>query len=47
LNVLAFLLLYVLLYGGGVVVLALLGQDLPTAVGASAASIGNIGPGIG
>ena len=47
LNVLAFLLLFVLLYGAGVLVLALLGHDLPTAVGASAASIGNIGPGLG
>jgi trk system potassium uptake protein TrkH len=47
LNVLAFLLLYVLLFGAGVLTLALLGQDLPTSVGAAAASIGNIGPGIG
>jgi trk system potassium uptake protein TrkH len=47
LNVLAFLLLYILLYGAGVVVLALLGHDLATAVGASAAAIGNIGPGLG
>ena len=47
LNVLAFLLLFFLLYGAGVLVLALLGHDLPTAVGASAAAIGNIGPGLG
>ncbi|NIP78388.1 MAG: TrkH family potassium uptake protein, partial [Gemmatimonadetes bacterium] len=47
LNVLAFLLLYILLYGAGVLALALLGHDLPTAVGASAAAIGNIGPGLG
>lgn len=47
LNVLAFLLLFVILYGAGVLVLALLGNDLPTAVGASAAAIGNIGPGLG
>ncbi len=47
LNVLAFLLLYILLYGAGVLALALLGHDLPTSVGASAAAIGNIGPGLG
>ncbi|MGK7310892.1 MAG: TrkH family potassium uptake protein [Candidatus Longimicrobiales bacterium M2_2A_002] len=47
LNVLAFLLLFILLYGAGVLALALLGHDLPTAVGASAAAIGNIGPGLG
>ena len=47
LNVLAFLLLFIQLYGAGVLALALLGHDLPTAVGASAAAIGNIGPGLG
>lgn len=47
LNVLAFLLLFVLLYAAGVLVLALLGHDLTTAVGAGAAAIGNIGPGLG
>jgi trk system potassium uptake protein TrkH len=47
LNVLAFLLLFIALYAAGVLALALLGHDLATAVGASAAAIGNIGPGIG
>jgi trk system potassium uptake protein len=47
LNVLAFLLLFFILFAAGVVVLAVLGHDLTTAVGASAASIGNIGPGLG
>ncbi len=47
LNVLAFLLLYFILYGAGVLLLALFGHDLPTSVGASAAAIGNIGPGLG
>jgi trk system potassium uptake protein len=47
LNVLAFLLLFFSLFAVGVAVLAILGHDLPTAVGASAASIGNIGPGLG
>jgi len=47
LNVLAFLLLFFLLFAAGVVALATLGHDLATAVGASAAAIGNIGPGLG
>ena len=47
LSVLGFLLLFVLLFVAGVLVLALLGHDLATAVGASIASLGNIGPGIG
>jgi trk system potassium uptake protein TrkH len=47
LNVLAFLLLFALLYAAGVGAMALLGHDLATAVGASAAAIGNIGPGLG
>jgi len=47
LNVLAFLLLFILLYAAGVGAMALLGHDLATAVGASAAAIGNIGPGLG
>ncbi|MFO7892587.1 MAG: potassium transporter TrkG [Longimicrobiales bacterium] len=47
LNVLAFLLLFFILYAAGVLVLGLLGHDLATAVGASAAAIGNIGPGLG
>lgn len=47
LNVLAFLLLFFLLFAAGVLALAALGHDLETAVGASAAAIGNIGPGIG
>jgi trk system potassium uptake protein TrkH len=47
LNVLAFLLLFAILYAAGVLTLALLGNDLPTSVGASAAALGNIGPGLG
>ncbi len=47
LSVLAFLLIFVALYAAGVLILALLGHDLPTAVGAAAAALGNIGPGIG
>lgn len=47
LRIVAFLLLYILLFVAGVVVLAFLGYDLVTAVGAGAATIGNIGPGLG
>lgn len=47
LRILAFVLLYLGLFAAGVAVLAFLGHDLATAVGAAAASIGNIGPGLG
>ncbi|HUE77243.1 MAG TPA: TrkH family potassium uptake protein [Longimicrobiales bacterium] len=47
LNVLAFLLFFFLLFTVGVLAMALLGHDLATSLGASAASIGNIGPGLG
>lgn len=47
LNVLGFVLLYILLFALGALALAFLGSDLATAVGASAAAIGNIGPGLG
>jgi trk system potassium uptake protein TrkH len=46
-NVLGFFLLFVLVYVLGVVVLTLAGHDLVTAVGATAATLGNIGPGLG
>jgi trk system potassium uptake protein TrkH len=46
-NVLGFVLLYGLLFISGAMVLALLGVDFLTALGASAASVGNIGPGLG
>jgi trk system potassium uptake protein len=46
-NVLGFLLLFALVYAGGVVLLTLGGHDLVTAVGATAAALGNIGPGLG
>lgn len=47
LRVLAFILLYLGLFATGVLALAFLGHDLSTAVGAAAATIGNVGPGIG
>jgi trk system potassium uptake protein TrkH len=46
-NVLGFVILYVLLFMAGAMVLALLGLDFLTALGASAATVGNIGPGLG
>ncbi len=46
-NVLGFFLLFMLVYLSGVVILTLGGRDLVTSVGATAASLGNIGPGLG
>lgn len=46
-NVMAFFLIYVLIFAGGVFVLALIGLDFETSIGATIASLGNIGPGIG
>jgi trk system potassium uptake protein TrkH len=46
-RILAFALLFLGLFAAGVFALAVLGHDLVTAIGASAASIGNIGPGLG
>ena len=46
-NVLGFFLLYMIVYVSGVVILTLGGRDLVTSVGATAATLGNIGPGLG
>ncbi len=46
-NVLGFFLLFMIVYVGGVLALTLGGRDLVTAVGATAATLGNIGPGLG
>jgi trk system potassium uptake protein TrkH len=46
-NVLGFFLLFVLVYVGGVLILTLGGRDLITSIGATAATLGNIGPGFG
>ncbi|MEZ4387414.1 MAG: potassium transporter TrkG [Candidatus Krumholzibacteriia bacterium] len=46
-NVLGFFLLFMMVYGLGVVALTLGVRDLVTAVGATAACLGNIGPGLG
>jgi len=47
LRVLAFALFFLALFAAGAFALTVLGHDLVTAVGASAAAIGNIGPGLG
>ncbi|RKZ14300.1 TrkH family potassium uptake protein [bacterium] len=46
-NVLGFFLLFMVVYGSGILILTLGGRDLVTSVGATAASLGNIGPGLG
>jgi trk system potassium uptake protein TrkH len=46
-NVIGFVILYLLLFLAGAVAMSFLGMDLLTAVGASAATVGNIGPGLG
>lgn len=46
-NVLAFVSFYLLILISSMIVLSALGCDLPTSMGAAAASLGNIGPGIG
>jgi len=46
-NVLGFFLLYMVVYITGVLILTLGGRDIVTSVGATAATLGNIGPGLG
>ena len=46
-NILNFIVLYMLIFIFGVLVMAMLGLDMTSAMGAVAASLGNIGPGIG
>jgi trk system potassium uptake protein len=46
-KVMAFFLMYILIFAFGVLFLAAIGIDFETAIGASIASLGNIGPGIG
>jgi len=46
-NVLGFFLLYMMVYVGGVLILTMGGRDLLTSVGATAATLSNIGPGLG
>jgi len=46
-NILSFFVLYMLIYMTGAVILSFLGLDFQSALGASASSLGNIGPAIG
>ncbi len=46
-NIIAFIVLYLLIASFGVLFMAGLGLDLDTALGAVAATLGNVGPGIG
>ncbi len=46
-NVMAFFLLYMMIFATGVVVITFNGFDFQTAIGSVAATLGNIGPGIG
>ena len=46
-NVMAFFLLYMLIFATGVVVMTFVGTDFETSIGAVAATLGNIGPGVG
>ena len=47
LRIVAFLVLYLMVFAVGTMLLSFLGMDLTTAVGAAAATLGNIGPGLG
>jgi len=46
-NVVGFFILYVMIFAGGVLLMAAMGLDMPTAFGSVAATLGNIGPGLG
>lgn len=46
-NVMAFFFIYIVIFAVGTVVMSLIGLDFETSVGATIASLGNIGPGIG
>lgn len=46
-NIVGFVMLYLLLCLAGAVVMGFLGMDLMTAIGASLATVGNVGPGFG
>ncbi|PLX04986.1 MAG: potassium transporter [Marinilabiliales bacterium] len=46
-NVMAFFIIYVLIFASGTIALSVMGYDFETSIGATIASLGNIGPGIG
>ena len=46
-NILAFMMLYIVLFVIGTILMSLTGVDFITAVGSAGSAIGNVGPGIG
>ncbi len=46
-NILAFFIIYMLIFAAGSVVMSVLGLDLITAISSVAATLGNVGPGLG
>lgn len=46
-KVMAFFLIYIIIFAAGTMIMSLMGLDFETAIGSSAATLGNIGPGIG
>ncbi len=46
-KIMAFFLIYMMIFAFGTMVMSIIGLDFETAIGATAASLGNIGPGIG
>ena len=46
-NVVAFIMMYILIFATGSIIMTTLGVDFDTALGAVATSLGNVGPGIG
>jgi trk system potassium uptake protein TrkH len=46
-NVMAFFLIYILIFASGTLALSMMGYDFETSIGGTIASLGNIGPGIG
>ena len=46
-NILAFMMLYIVLFSIGTILMSLTGVDFITAIGSAGSAIGNIGPGIG
>ena len=46
-NILAFMMLYVVIFSLGSIVMTLMGVDFITSIGSVAATLGNVGPGIG
>ncbi len=46
-NIIAFIVLYLLIFASGVFALTILGENIDTAIGAVASTLGNVGPGLG